>query len=102
MTIKLKCNSCGNNCDIDEHEFMVNAHCYKFCEFCGGEMKVINIGEVVDHDTQIKIREYVTKWIHEIGADATIDLIKRSQSLEKIRSLYIAELRRRGFNIKEE
>jgi ABC-type uncharacterized transport system substrate-binding protein len=101
MTIKLKCNDCGNQYDIDGNDFLIHAKLFKYCEFCGGEMKAVNIEEIVEHDTQIKVRDYVTKWIKEIGADETIDLIKRNTN-QKIRSLYISELRRRGFNIKEE
>jgi len=100
MIIKFYCDKHCADFTKDELELIYQGQSFKYCAFCGGKLHIENLIEVVKQDIDTRVGVNIDKWFREIGVDNTIDLIKRNKGQACAR-LYFDELKRRGFNIKE-
>jgi hypothetical protein len=100
MIIKFYCDKHCADFTKDELELIYQKQSFNYCSFCGGKLHIQNLVEIVKQDIDTKVRANIDKWFKEVGVDNTIDLIKRNKEQACAR-LYFDELKRRGFNIKE-
>jgi hypothetical protein len=101
--IKLCC--LNENCEycfkVSEKEFTDNPQYYVRCLVCGSKIKVVNLEEVVKFDIENQIKENIDKWQKQFGWDYVIDLVKKYKDYYAVGRLYLKELKRRGFTIRE-
>jgi hypothetical protein len=100
MLIKFYCDKHCADFTKDELELIYQGQSFNYCAFCGGRLHIENLVEIVKQDIDTRVRNNIDKWFKEIGADNTIDMIKRNKDQACAR-LYFDELRRRGFTINE-
>lgn len=100
MIIKFSCDKHCADFTKDELELIYQGQGFNYCSFCGGKLHINNLVEIIQQDLETRVRNNINKWFGEIGVDNTIDLIKRNKNQACAR-LYFEELKRRGFNIKE-
>ena len=100
--IKLICQSCGYSYSVSEAELKDSAEYHSVCLLCGGHIEVENTKEVVQYDVEERVKNNIDRWVKDFGWDNVIDMIKRHSSSYAVGRLYIEELKRRGFAIKEE
>lgn len=101
--IKLRCLNkiCEYCLEVSEKEFTDNPQYYVRCLVCGSQLKVVNLEEVIKFDIETQIKENIDKWIKLYGYDYVIDLINKYKDYYAVGRLYLEELKRRGFTIKE-
>jgi hypothetical protein len=101
--IKLKCLNpdCNYVYQVTPAELEDNPQYHDKCLICGSRLKVDNVEEIVKLDIEKRIANYVSQWLKELGGDETLSLIQRHKNQATYR-LYIKELRKRGFIIKNE
>jgi len=97
--IRLKCKSCQYEYEITEAEAREDMSLHKYCLICGGENEIINLDSIVHKDLETQVKENVDKWQKQYGWDYVLDLVAKCQDVYCVGRLYVAELKRRGFNI---
>ena len=103
--IKLICKNteCAYSYEVSEKELEEYGQYHQKCLICGSKLEVEkqSLQELVKRGIEEKVKDYIDKWLAELGGDETLSLIQRNKHQACYR-LYIEELRKRGFIIKEE
>jgi hypothetical protein len=101
--IRLKCinENCEFTYEVTESELQNNPQYHKSCMMCGSLLQVDNLSEIVEMEVTKQVKENIDKWVKQYGWDYVIDLVKKYKDDYAVGRLYVEELSRRGFKLKE-
>lgn len=101
--IKLVCvnEDCAYSYEVSSKELENNPQYHTKCLMCHSKLEVAkeSIQELIKKGIDEKVKDYIDKWLAELGGDETLSLLQRHKNQACYR-LYADEMRRRGFIIK--
>jgi len=92
---------CKNHCaDFEKtEEELKSEKVITHCAFCGEKLRIMNLDEVVKQDIYTQAKEYLDRWVRELGLEGCIELVERHKNQACYR-IYKEILKERGFKLK--